>query len=106
MNTAKVIRNKKQTAWSTELPFKQLPKIKDVTFIKDEIAFVLSDERIIYIPLSWSKKLQKAKPLQRQNYKNNGIHVFWDDINEIIGVKNIFLVKNYFSNLISSNHSC
>jgi hypothetical protein len=40
MNTAKVIRNKKQTAWSTELPFKQLPKIKDVTFIKDEIAFV------------------------------------------------------------------
>ena len=97
MNTAKVIRNKKQTAtWVTELPFKQLPKIKDVAFIKDEIAFVLDDERIIYIPLSWSKKLQKAKPLQRQNYKNNGIHVFWDDIDEIIGVKNILFGKELF----------
>lgn len=97
MNTAKVIRNKKQTAtWVTELPFKQLPKIKDVAFIKDEIAFVLDDERIIYIPLYWSKKLQKAKPPQRQNYKNNGIHVFWDDIDEIIGVKNILFGKELF----------
>ncbi|MEJ7823293.1 MAG: hypothetical protein WKF85_13295 [Chitinophagaceae bacterium] len=35
----------------SEMPFKQLPKIKDVVFIKDEIAFVLNDERIVYIPL-------------------------------------------------------
>jgi len=31
-------------------------------FIRDEIAFILNDERIVYIPLSWSKKLQKANP--------------------------------------------
>jgi hypothetical protein len=97
MNSAKVIRNKKHSAsWVSELSFKQLPKIKDIAFIKDEIAFVLNDERIVYIPLSWSKKLQKAKPQQRQNFKNNGIHVFWDDVDEIIGVKNILFGKELF----------
>lgn len=37
-----------------------LPKIENVAFIKDEMAFVLDDGRIIYVRLSWSKKLQKA----------------------------------------------
>jgi hypothetical protein len=97
MSSVKAIKNKKQVAgWVSELPFNQLPKIKDVAFIKDEIAFVLNDERIIYIPLSWSKKLQKAKPRQRQNFKNAGIHVFWDDIDEIIGIKNILFGKELF----------
>ena len=97
MSSVKAIKNKKQTTnWVSELPFNQLPKIKDVAFIKDEIAFILNDERIIYIPLSWSKKLQKAKPRQRQNFKNAGIHVFWDDVDEIIGVKNILFGKELF----------
>ncbi len=96
MNTAKVIKNKKTPSWVNELPLNQLPKIKDIAFIKDEIAFILSDERIIYIPLSWSKKLQKAKPHQRQNFKNNGIHIFWDDVDEIIGIKNILFGKELF----------
>ncbi len=97
MSSVKAIKNKKQTTnWVSELPYNQLPKIKDVAFIKEEIAFVLNDERIIYIPLSWSKKLQKAKPRQRQNFKNAGIHVFWDDVDEIIGVKNILFGKELF----------
>ena len=97
MNSVKVIKNKKQTAnWVSELPLKQLPKIKDIAFIKDEIAFMLNDERIVYIPLSWSTKLQKAKPHQRKNFKNSGIHVFWDDVDEIIGVKNILFGKELF----------
>ena len=97
MSIVKGIKNKKQaSAWVNEISFKQLPKIKDVAFIKDEIAFVLDDERIIYIPLSWSKKLQKAKPIQRRNYKNTGIHIFWDDVDEIIGVKNILFGKELF----------
>lgn len=58
------------------LSFKQLPKIKDVAFIKDEIAFVLDDGRILYIPLSWSRKLQKAKPRQRQTFKNSASTFF------------------------------
>lgn len=97
MSSVKGIKNKKQTTgWVSELSFKQLPKIKDVAFIKDEIAFVLDDERIIYIPLSWSRKLLKAKTSQRRNFKNTGIHVFWDDVDEIIGVKNILFGKELF----------
>ncbi len=97
MNSVKSTRNKKSaTEWIGKLSFDQLPKIMDVAFIKDEIAFVLDDERIVYIPLAWSKKLQKAKSSQRQNFKNAGIHVFWDDVDEIIGVKNILFRKELF----------
>lgn len=97
MNSVKGIKNKKQELnWVTNFPFSQLPKIENVAFIKDEIAFILNDGRIIYIPISWSKKLLKAKPKQRQNFKNNGIHVFWDDVDEIIGVKNILFGKQLF----------
>ena len=97
MSSARVIKRQNDTAgWINELSFKQLPKIKDVAFIRDEIAFILDDERIVYIPLSWSKKLQKAKPRQRQNFKISGIHVFWDDVDEIIGVKNILFGKELF----------
>lgn len=97
MNSVKSIKNKNSSfEWINELQFSQLPKIKNVAFIKDEIAFELDDERIIYIPLFWSKKLLKAKPAQRQNYKNAGIHIFWDDIDEIIGIKNILFGKELF----------
>ncbi|MEO5648479.1 MAG: DUF2442 domain-containing protein [Ginsengibacter sp.] len=78
------------------LSFNQLPKIQNVTFIKDEMAFVLKNGKIVYITINWSKKLLKATQKQRQNFKNNGIHVFWDDIDEIIGVKNILFVKELF----------
>jgi len=31
----------------------------------------------------------KATPQQRHNFKNGGVHIFWDGVDEIIGVKNI-----------------
>ena len=34
--------------------------------------------------------LKKATTKQRSNYLINGRFVFWDDIDEIIGVKNLF----------------
>ena len=97
MNSVKNIKNKiPATDWINNLSFNQLPKIKNVAFIKDEIAFVLDDGRVVYIPVNWSKKLSKATPKQRQNFKNNGIHVFWDGVDEIIGVKNILFGKELF----------
>ncbi len=97
MNSVKDIKSKRQLInWVKDLPFNQLPKIENVAFIKDEIAFILYDGRIIYIPISWSKKLLKATTTQRQNFKNNGIHVFWDDVDEIIGIKNILFGKELF----------
>lgn len=97
MNSVKDIKNKKlPLTWVKDLSFNQLPKIDDVAFIKDEIAFILNDGRFVYIPVNWSKKLLKATQKQRQNFKNNGIHVFWDDVDEIIGVKNILFGKELF----------
>ena len=97
MNSVRDIKSKKlRLTWVKDLSFDELPKINDVAFIKDEIAFVLSDGRIVYIPVNWSKKLLKATHKQRQNFKNNGIHVFWDDVDEIIGVKNILFGKELF----------
>jgi len=97
MISAKVIKDKKAVpAWVSKLPFNSLPKITDAAFIRDEIAFVLDDGRIVYVPLKWSKKLLKASSKQRQNFKTNGIHVFWDDVDEIIGVKNILFGKELF----------
>ena len=93
MNFATTIQNKSATNWISDLKFSELPSIESVAFVKDEIAFILSDRRVIYIPLKWSKKLQKATPIQRNNFKTNGIHVFWDDIDEIIGVKNVLFGK-------------
>ena len=80
----------------TNLSFDQLPKIENAAFIKDEVAFILMDGRIIYIPINWSKKLLNATQNQRQNFTNNGVHVFWDDLGEIIGVKNILFGKELF----------
>lgn len=97
MNSVKNIKNNKPaTEWINKLSFNQLPKIRNVAFIKDEIAFILDDERVVFIPMKWSKKLLKANPEQRLHFKNNGIHVFWDDVDEIIGVKNILFGKELF----------
>ena len=93
MSSVKEIARKKNLDWVTDLKFNDLPRIKDVAFIKDEIAFVLEDDRVIYIPVKWSKKLNHAMSSERANYKTNGYHVFWDDIDEIIGVKNILFGK-------------
>jgi hypothetical protein len=70
-----------------------LPRIKQVAFIRNEMAFVLDDGRIIYIPISWSEKLSKGSEEQKQQYINSGVHVFWDDLDEIIGIKNILFGK-------------
>lgn len=91
MNSAKTTKKHKEATLNETLLFNDLPRIEQVAFIRDEIAFVLDDARVIYIPLSWSDKLSKATEVQRMNFKNTGIHVFWDDIDEIIGVKNILL---------------
>ena len=97
MSIAKNIKdNEAVTIGIKELSLASLPKIENVAFIKDEIAFVLNDGRVIYIPLAWSKKLHKATDSERMKFKNSGIHIFWDEIDEIIGVKNILFGKKLF----------
>jgi len=84
------IQNKKSTEkkiYSEQ--FKDLPSISSVVFLTSFIEFHLADKRVITIPLHWITKLKNATTIQRQNYTIRGHFVFWDDIDEIIGVKNL-----------------
>ncbi len=69
--------------------FNDMPTIKKVDFVKSLIEFHLADKRIISIPLKWIDKLKKATKEQREKYAIRGHFVFWDEIDEIIGVKNL-----------------
>jgi hypothetical protein len=66
-----------------------LPTITKVIFEDSLIHFHLSDKRILSIPIQWIKKLTMATAAQRENYIVRGHFVFWDEIDEIIGVKNL-----------------
>ena len=67
----------------------ELPTFAGVSFQFDKIWFVLSDGRTIIIPLTWSPLLQAATPAQRSHFTVSAYNVFWDDIDEIIGVENV-----------------
>ena len=67
----------------------ELPIITNVRVDEARVYFDLEDGRSIAWPLSWSVLLTKATPEQRQHFSHSAYHVFWDDIDEIIGVKNV-----------------
>ncbi|MGE5426952.1 MAG: DUF2442 domain-containing protein [Methylococcaceae bacterium] len=60
-----------------------------VAFDNENISFHLSDRRIITIPQNWIPKLENANPDIQRNYILRGHFVFWEDVDEIIGVKNL-----------------
>jgi len=41
------------------------------------------------MPLDWSTPLANATPEQRQAFKVSPWNVFWDDLDEIIGVEHL-----------------
>ncbi|GAB2560873.1 DUF2442 domain-containing protein [Spirosoma areae] len=67
----------------------ELPTLKHVWVDNERVHFDLEDGRSIAWPISWSPLLTNATPEQRQNFSHSAYHVFWDEIDEIIGVKNV-----------------
>jgi len=65
------------------------PEFVSVGFSGRFIYFKLDDGRKITIPISSFPKLEQATPTERLQYHNNGVHIFWDALDEIIGVKNV-----------------
>lgn len=63
--------------------------LKHVWVDETRVHFDLEDGQSITWPLAWSPLLTSATPEQRQNFSRSAYHVFWDDIDEIIGVKNV-----------------
>jgi hypothetical protein len=66
-----------------------MPTFKSIVFEDENIAFHLSDNRIVTIPLNWVPKLEKVSKNILENYIIRGHFVFWEDVDEIIGVKNL-----------------
>ena len=88
MNTVKTPR-KKNTRSRASIRFSHLPRIEKVIFRKDEVGFLLSDDRSVFVPIKYFPALCNATPAQKKNYTTNGLFVFWDDVDEIVGVKNL-----------------
>jgi hypothetical protein len=89
MSTVKTLKTRNLKTKVVSERFDDLPTLKKVVFQKSLIAFHLSDKRIISIPLAWVKKLQNASEAERNDFKIRGHFVFWENYDEIIGVKNL-----------------
>lgn len=76
--------------------FADLPTFVRVFFRGDRIGFELSDGRTILIPLEWSKPLAAATPKQRRSFEMTELNVFWDEIDEIIGVENLLYGRQLY----------
>lgn len=66
-----------------------LPDLLSVALSDKTVTCSFEDGRVISFPIAWSEKLAKATREQRQAYEFNAHFIFWDDIDEIIGVRNI-----------------
>jgi hypothetical protein len=66
-----------------------MPRLAGVVVADDVVVFKLQDQRTISFPINWSAKLLAATPAQRQRIDVSDFHAFWDDIDEIIGVRNV-----------------
>lgn len=78
------------------LKFSQLPTFTAVEVSNEFIWFTLSDGRKVAVPLAWSKLLSIATINQRNNFTVSAYNVFWDDIDEIIGVENVLFGKELY----------
>ncbi len=76
--------------------FADLPTFVNVQMEVESIRFELNDGRTVSIPLAWSKLLSSASVSQRNNFIVSAYNVFWDDIDEIIGVENILFGKELY----------
>lgn len=70
-----------------------LPNLSAVTVSDTTVSCIFEDGRAVSFPIGWSDKLAQATAEQRQAFEFNAHFIFWDDIDEIIGVRNILLGK-------------
>ncbi|NBB18505.1 DUF2442 domain-containing protein [Runella sp. CRIBMP] len=73
--------------------FKDLPTFTKVEVTDSQVGFWLNDGREVWIPLEWSDLLKNASPIERQNFKVSGYNLFWETIDEIIGIENVLYGK-------------
>lgn len=71
------------------LKIKSLPAIINLSFKKDIMDVVLSDGRILSVPLAWYPRLAKAKSAQLKKFEisPSGYGVHWPAIDEDLSVQ-------------------
>lgn len=89
MNTVKTQQKKDIKKIRINDSFAEMPTFKSVGITTRSISFHFSDNRIIIIPLDWVPKLKNATKETRASYVIRNHFVFWESIDEIIGVKNL-----------------
>ncbi|QMW01898.1 DUF2442 domain-containing protein [Spirosoma foliorum] len=70
-----------------------LPDLSAVVVTDTMVSCTFEDGRSISFPITWSIKLAEATQEQRQAFEFNAHFIFWDSIDEIIGVRNILFGK-------------
>lgn len=73
------------------LNFQNLPLIikVEIDSVNELISFYLDDKRIISVPIVKFHSLKNANKNQLLNFNIQGHFVFWDEVDEIVGVKNL-----------------
>ena len=82
------IANNTDTSLADIYSSTDLPEIREVWFANDNVYFQLNNRYIIGIPVSLTK-LKDATQAQKENFELTPRFVFWDGVDEIIGVKNL-----------------
>lgn len=90
LTTKQSISRKKRPSWE-ELPLIKSAKVEGAT-----VTVELKDKRLIQFPVAWSKPLSKATALQRKQLRVTAYHIFWDEIDEVIGIENILYGNKLF----------
>ncbi len=72
---------------------KYLPDLASIVITETTVTCGFEAGHTISFPIAWSQKLTGATPEQRQAFEFNAHFIFWDDIDEIIGVRNILFGK-------------
>ena len=64
---------------------------KSVTFDSEMMHVLLTDGRIISVPLIWFPLLHEAKPAQREIYEigGGGVSLHWPEIDEDLSIANL-----------------
>ncbi|MBC7568818.1 MAG: DUF2442 domain-containing protein [Spirosoma sp.] len=75
---------------------RELPTFRRVFFQGEQIGFDLSDGRTTLIPLHWSKRLADASFEQRSAFELTELNIFWDEVDEVIGVENLLYGRNLY----------
>ena len=70
-----------------------LPDLSSVMVTDTMVVCSFEDGRSVSFPTRWSQKLTQATPEQRQAFEFNAHFIFWDEIDEIVGVRNVLFGK-------------